>query len=736
MLARLNGVLVSEEGAFTCIALALLAHVVYLGMVRSAYFYCGNLYPSTIPFLPLPQVSAGSQYESFLAFAPILLAGLSFFSILSWSSRYYLWHKAEGHAAGPASPGPSATATVRPVSVVTPTTDDRILIESIDSDDSSRSDDETTSRSGPAGQAGDDGTTGTRTPWADAVPAADSYYSTDTTDGDDEDHEVSKAAHGSAAVDDDIVEDDVDEDVDDEASLLADDALTSRRHARSPFGRSSKDRSQESVLRRSRPTAYGSVKLPAAHGPSSRNRRFRPQGPPYGPVPLEVTPTLRVVLYTAVAVGMGVYVHGNDFAVLLAIVGISFGITRGLGSSPWSPRLHWAFVMVLLIASADNQAPLNVAQKWTLRGHGWGLDVVGLPGVFPWAYIFRMFFLRLVSYNMDAYLALNRVEHTRRASASDYLVRQESSLPLSEYRRFSLYLAYTFYAPVYATGPTLSYNAFVSQVQVPQSGGMSRSKWLQHAARVALYMVIFEVYRSLVYLGALPFPNRQLNQLAEPADYALVAFFVLVTNYMKFLIIWRFARLLSLLDGIDVPDDMVRCFMSQYTFTSFWRSWHASINVWAIRYMYIPAGGTRRKGLLLWMIFLFIGLWHSVGWDKLLWALANAVGFTTELALGQTVARLAPDRESWFIWPYVRAAAGGLCIIALMFANIFIIGYPVASRLLAGAFLQGSASVPIWAFMWFTGFCISRVADLRSAQLADLPTPPKTDSAKCFTCLA
>jgi D-alanyl-lipoteichoic acid acyltransferase DltB (MBOAT superfamily) len=565
------------------------------------------------------------------------------------------------------------------------------------------------------------------------MPAADSYYSTDANEEDDEVADATRGMDSDGGGAEGY--DDEEEDDDDEAALLTSDALTSRRHPRSPFGRSSKDRSQESALRRSRPTAYGSVKLPAAQGPPRRGRGYQPQGPPYGPVPLEVTPPLRVVLYTVVAFGMGVYVHGNDFAVLLAILGMSYAITRGFGRSVWSPRLHWVFVMILLVASADNQEPLNFARDWTLRGHGWGLDAIGLRGVFPWTYIYRLLFLRIVSYNMDTYLALNSIEHTRRASASDYLVRQECSLPLSEYRRFSLYLAYTFYAPVYATGPTLSFNAFVSQVQVPQSGGMSRPKWLQHALRLGLYMVLFEVYRCMVYLGALPFPNRQLNQLSEPADFALVAFFVLVTNYMKFLIIWRFARLLALLDGIDVPDDMVRCFMSQYTFTSFWRSWHASINVWAIRYMYIPAGGTRRKGLLLWMIFLFIGLWHSVGWDKLLWAVANAVGFTAEITLNTTAAKWAPDRESWFIWPYLRAAAGGLCIIALMFANIFIIGYPVASRLLSGAFLQGTASLPVWAYLWFTGSCIARVADLRATQLADLPSPPKTDSAKCFTCL-
>jgi D-alanyl-lipoteichoic acid acyltransferase DltB (MBOAT superfamily) len=44
------------------------------------------------------------------------------------------------------------------------------------------------------------------------------------------------------------------------------------------------------------------------------------------------------------------------------------------------------------------------------------------------------------------------------------------------------------------------------------------------------------------------------------------------------------------LDLMQTTDNMKRCVCNNYTFAGFWRSWHASLHVWILRYMYLPLG--------------------------------------------------------------------------------------------------------------------------------------------------
>jgi protein-cysteine N-palmitoyltransferase HHAT len=51
----------------------------------------------------------------------------------------------------------------------------------------------------------------------------------------------------------------------------------------------------------------------------------------------------------------------------------------------------------------------------------------------------------------------------------------------------------------------------------------------------------------------------------------------------KLLLPWRFFRLWALVDGIDPPENMVRCMANNYSTFGFWRSWHRSFNLWIVR---------------------------------------------------------------------------------------------------------------------------------------------------------
>lgn len=53
----------------------------------------------------------------------------------------------------------------------------------------------------------------------------------------------------------------------------------------------------------------------------------------------------------------------------------------------------------------------------------------------------------------------------------------------------------------------------------------------------------------------------------------------------QLLIPWRFFRLWALLDGVDPPENMIRCVANNYSTLGFWKSWHRSYNLWVVRWV-------------------------------------------------------------------------------------------------------------------------------------------------------
>jgi D-alanyl-lipoteichoic acid acyltransferase DltB (MBOAT superfamily) len=86
---------------------------------------------------------------------------------------------------------------------------------------------------------------------------------------------------------------------------------------------------------------------------------------------------------------------------------------------------------------------------------------------------------------------------------------------------------------------------------------------------------------------------------------------------------------------------MQRCIINNYTVSGFWKSWHSSLNLWIVKYIYIPMGGSKRKWLSVWFIFGFIALWHDLMWRWMAWALLNCLLFIGEIVVTEYVSRIA-----------------------------------------------------------------------------------------------
>ena len=93
------------------------------------------------------------------------------------------------------------------------------------------------------------------------------------------------------------------------------------------------------------------------------------------------------------------------------------------------------------------------------------------------------------------------------------------------------------------------------------------------------------------------------------------------------------ARLAALLDGVDPPENMRRCFADNcdievcelhpalvwflltrcpWPAQGFWRGWHSSFNLWLVRYLYVPLGGASARLRNTCVAFSFVALWHDL----------------------------------------------------------------------------------------------------------------------------
>ncbi|RVW14777.1 putative membrane-bound O-acyltransferase C24H6.01c [Vitis vinifera] len=133
---------------------------------------------------------------------------------------------------------------------------------------------------------------------------------------------------------------------------------------------------------------------------------------------------------------------------------------------------------------------------------------------------------------------------------------------------------------------------------------------------------------------------------------------------------------ISVICGIEAPENMPRCINNCYNLESFWKNWHASFNKWLVRYMYIPLGGSQRKLLNIWVIFTFVAVWHDLEWKLLSWAWLTCLFFVPEMIL-KSLANAFQVESAFgeFIFRELSAVAGAITITCLMVANL--VGYVI-----------------------------------------------------------
>ncbi|KAL8681943.1 MAG: hypothetical protein Q9186_001951 [Xanthomendoza sp. 1 TL-2023] len=339
--------------------------------------------------------------------------------------------------------------------------------------------------------------------------------------------------------------------------------------------------------------------------------------------------------------------HGTSALKILVILYINFTLAKSLPKT-YLPLATWFFNVGILFANelcrgypyagvARSLSPWSAASRGASdekQVHNWGSYLDSYSGLLPrWEILFNITVLRLISFNLDYCWSLDRVGgnqlEKKQLDPSDLSERMRVDLPAkAEDYAFRNYFAYVLYSPLYLAGPIVTFNDYISQLRyTPRS--ITRDRTALYGIRFLISLLTMEVMLHFLYAVAIS-KSQPAWEIYTPFQLSMLGYFNLHIIWLKLLLPWRFFRLWALLDGVDPPENMVRCMSDNYSALAFWRGWHRSFNRWIVRYIYIPLGGSGvAHGSSSWgkaqsvfnilVVFTFVALWHDIQLKLLIW---------------------------------------------------------------------------------------------------------------------
>ena len=391
---------------------------------------------------------------------------------------------------------------------------------------------------------------------------------------------------------------------------------------------------------------------------------------------------------------------------------------------------------VLLLLSVATQYPLSLmwiyaifvmlfkeCYRLKLLRHAFpSLDAIfdknSYGGMYAWQFPANFLVLRIVSFSADYIRCLGssktfksktmmKRENKAKISAEEiekFSDREDGHLQLEDYNLMNM-LAYLIYSPLYIAGPIISFDDFVKYLRNPQR----KENVFIYLMRWCGAFIMMEV--MCTYYPFFAVINSGLFRLLNAPEIAVVSYMTLKMMWLKFLLIWRLFRIWALLDGIAPPENMVKCMSNNCSLEGFWRGWHSSFNKWILSYMYVPMGGKDNKIWSVWVIFLFVAIWHDLEIKLIAWGLLNSTFLVIEVISRQIHTSRSFQSLPNFIKNTIEIISGASFIFVLIGVNM--VGYAVgltgtteiAQKLLS---VDGTKTMIASFFILIIGVCIMR----------------------------
>lgn len=355
--------------------------------------------------------------------------------------------------------------------------------------------------------------------------------------------------------------------------------------------------------------------------------------------------------------------HGTNSVRILFHALVMYAMAKYIDNTKVAKWTLWLYgVLTLFVNDKLRNLPLHIPI----------LDN-GFQGIIQrWDVFYNFTLLRILSFAFD-YLEKRDGLKTEDAPLSPDLNDRErlsAPLPVEDYL-LSNYLAYLLYAPLFIGGPILTFNDYIYQASYHQTSSTKDMKRIAiYGARLGFCILVMEFLLHFMYVVAVS--KTKAWDGDTPFQVSMLGMFNLNLIWLKLLIPWRLFRFWSLLDGIDPPENMIRCMDNNYSALAFWRAWHRSYNRWVLRYIYIPLGGAGTAGyksrvLNSLLVFSFVAVWHDIELKLLMWGWLVVVFLLPELFATQYFKKYSG--EPWFRHLCAVGAVGNIWM--MMIANLF-----------------------------------------------------------------
>lgn len=356
-------------------------------------------------------------------------------------------------------------------------------------------------------------------------------------------------------------------------------------------------------------------------------------------------------------------------------------------------------------------------------------------GIIPrWDVFYNFTLLRMLSFNLDyiererklgnndGQLNLNKQENINGADNPPTLLnlddrqRLSAPLPLDDYN-VSNYIAYISYTPLFIAGPIITFNDYVYQSNYQQSSTTQNyQRIFMYAIRFLFCLLVMEFLLHFMYVVAVS--KTKAWDGDTPFQISMLGMFNLNLIWLKLLIPWRLFRLWALLDGIDPPENMIRCMDNNFSALAFWRAWHRSYNRWVIRYIYIPMGGSgtgKYRIINSLLVFSFVAIWHDIELKLLMWGWLVVIFLIPEILATLIFSKY---NKNWW-YRYLCGIGAVINIWMMMIANLvgFCLGTDGMWKLLHDLFqtFEGGRFFIISSICLFVGAQI--MFELRESEL-------------------
>lgn len=347
------------------------------------------------------------------------------------------------------------------------------------------------------------------------------------------------------------------------------------------------------------------------------------------------------------------------------------------------------------------------------------------------SYYIVMFTLALVHLRYTSF-CLERVEHLSEVKKDDsvsdphediketdklYMEREKEKDKLEkdvDTMKFSLIDAfvYIFYFPLFFTGPVMTYNEFLKQMNESSQKSIEEEKATSiafHGMRMIFWAFFNEFILHFLYFNAL---QHNLSVIQDMDLWTLAGIGYCQGQFFmnKYTVMFGLPSVVARISGIEPPSGP-KCVAHIYTYSDMWKYFDRGMYSFLKRYIYIPLGGSQGNFLQKLMYssacFIFVYIWHGIEFYIFLWTLFNFIGISLEV-LGKWIEgqkycqKFKNSKPSW----YLRFQ--GLVIVPLFIMSAFtafcffggsVIGYIFYEKFI----LQGS--MKSWSVVIFTLYC-------------------------------